>query len=923
MQGLIRVAPLGVLVLVVIGCQAGEASGAPPAAPVNFQRQVRPILSENCFLCHGPDKGTRMADVRLDIREGAFAKRKDGVIVVPGKPDESLLIKRVLSDNPAYRMPPTFSHKTLTAEQKDILRRWVQEGAPWKDHWAFVAPVRPPLPPVKDGDWVRNPIDSFILAKLEANGLQPAPEADRRTLIRRATLDLTGLPPTPAEVEAFVKDRSAHAYEKVVDRLLASPHYGEQRAHYWLDAARYADTQGLHIDNYREMWPYRDWVIGAFNRNLSFDEFTIEQIAGDLLPNATLDQKIASGFERCNVTTNEGGSIPAEVEAMYAKDRADTTGTVWLGLTVGCATCHDHKFDPIRQKDYYALTSFFRNTTQYPLDGNVPDTPPTVFVPDAQDRERWDELNAQRAKLESGLSTERVASNPEFETWLRSPARMAITSPFTSEQLLAIDVNSNKAVNSDAAVNSDKGVQAIRNGQAEAVALPNGVTRGDGPPGAGAALHFGKESSVTLPNIPEIDSDKPFTVSTWVLMPPKVDSYVFASQFDSKKEGDSTKEWGWSVGLSSFNGEPAQPSIRLQGSDGKYIIAHASPEYGLKPSNWYHLTFTYDGSRSRKGLSVYLNGNLVPSYGDGADLAPLDTSIRTTSPLKLGTHDKQFFENGAMADFRVLNRRVDEQDAKLLYAADMLSAAARKDVPDLSEVSRQAFLTYYTEEVNPATKQTVAQLHAVDAERFQIARRSAVTFVQQERTDTQPVAHVLYRGLYDQMREEVHPSVPAILPPMPASFPRNRLGLAKWLVEPANPLTARVTVNRFWEEIFGTGIVKTAEDFGSQGEPPSHQELLDWLAVDFRESGWDVKRLIRLMVTSAAYRQSGATTPTKLEKDLDNRLLSRGPRYRMDAEMVRDYALDVSGLLSSENRGPEREAISAAESLGNGSDGCE
>ncbi|HEX4227701.1 MAG TPA: DUF1553 domain-containing protein [Bryobacteraceae bacterium] len=890
MLGSIRGISFGVLLIAIIGSEPGEAADSPSQPLVNFQRQVRPILSENCFLCHGPDKGTRMADVRLDIREGAFAKRKDGVIVVPGKPDDSLMIKRIMSTNPGYRMPPTFSHRSLTAEQKEILRRWVEEGAPWKDHWAFVAPVRPPLPAVKDASWVRNPIDAFILAKLEANGLEPAPEAGRRTLIRRVTLDLIGLPPTPAEVDAFVKDRSPKAYEKVVDRLLASPHYGEQRAHYWLDAARYADTQGLHIDNYREMWPYRDWVIGAFNRNLPFDEFTIEQIAGDLLPNATLDQKIASGFERCNVTTNEGGFIPAEAEAMYAKDRADTTGTVWLGLTVGCATCHDHKFDPISQKDYYSLTSFFRNTTQYALDGNVPDTPPTVIVPPEEDRARWQELNAERANLEGSIDKVQVASNPDFESWLRSPARGQIVTPFASAQLLALDL--------------EKGEHAIRNGQAEPVSLPEGVTRGEGPSGVGAALHFGKEASLTMPNVPEIDSDKPFTVSTWVWMPAKVGSYVFASQFDSKKEGDSRKEWGWSVGVRSDNGQASQPYIRLQGGDGKYITAQPSPEYGLKPSTWYHLTFTYDGSRSRNGLNVYLNGELVPSYGDGADLAPLESSIRTTSPLQLGKQDNRFFEDGALTGFRILNQRIDEQDAKLLFVGDVVQAAARKDIGDLSEASRQALLTYYTAEVNPATKHGVAQLHAVDAERYQIARRSAVTFVQQERTDTQPVAHVLYRGLYDQMRDEVHPNVPAILPPMPASYPRNRLGLAKWLVEPSNPLTARVTVNRFWEEIFGTGIVKTAEDFGSQGDPPSHPELLDWLAVDFRESGWDVKRLMRLMVTSAAYRQSGATTPEKLEKDLDNRLLSRGPRYRMDAEMIRDYALDVSGLLVPKIGGP-------------------
>ncbi|HEY3936356.1 MAG TPA: DUF1549 domain-containing protein, partial [Bryobacteraceae bacterium] len=433
-----------------------------------------------------------MADVRLDNREGAFATRKDGTIIVPGKPDESLLIKRVLSDNPAYRMPPVFAHKTLTAAQKDILKRWVAQGAPWKEHWAFVAPVRPPVPEVKDSGWVRNPIDRFILAKLEANHLQPAPEADRRELIRRASLDLTGLPPTPPEVEAFVKDRSPNAYEKVVDRLLASPHYGEHLAHYWLDAARYADTQGLHIDNYREMWPYRDWVIKAFNHNMPFDQFTVDQLAGDLLPNATLDQKIASGFERCNVTTNEGGSIPAEVEAMYARDRADTMGTVWLGLTVGCATCHDHKFDPIAQKEMYALTSFFRNTTQYPLDGNVPDTPPIVTVPPDQDRQKWDELQKRRANLKQTLSTAETGPNAAFETWLRSPERRQIATPFASSQLLDVSLSSETHI--------------IRNGQSEDLTLPTGVTLGDGPSGVGKALHFGKESALKLPNIPQIDT---------------------------------------------------------------------------------------------------------------------------------------------------------------------------------------------------------------------------------------------------------------------------------------------------------------------------------------------------------------------------------------------------------------------------------
>ena len=869
--------------------EAAEPSSNAPL--VNFQRQVRPILSDNCFLCHGPDKGTRMANLRLDIREGAFETRKNGSVIVAGKPDESLLIKRIFSDDASYRMPPVFAHKTLTAEQKNTLRRWIEQGAQWKDHWAFIAPVRPPLPAVKDAAWVRNPIDNFILAKLEANQLQPAEEADRRTLIRRVTLDLTGLPPAPAEVEAFVKDRSPHAYEKVVDRLLASPHYGEQFAHYWLDAARYADTQGLHIDNYREMWPYRDWVIKAFNRNMPFDEFTVEQLAGDLLPNATLDQKIASGFQRCNVTTNEGGSIPAEVEAMYARDRADTTGTVWMGLTIGCATCHDHKFDPIAQKEMYAMTAFFRNTTQYALDGNVPDTPPIVTVPPDADRAKWDELQTLRANLKAALAATQSGSNAGFESWLRSPARRQIGSPFASSTLVDLNLADSP--------------QITHNGQTETVALPAEVTLGDGPPGVGKALHFAKEGAVKLPNVPEIDTDKPFTVATWVQIPKVTQGFPIASQLESKKEGDATKEWGWSVKVSQGNTEPAVFEIMLEGRDEKYISSQLAPNYGLQPNTWYHVIFTYDGSRRGRGFRIYINGNAVPSYGTGEDIAPLETSIQTsTAPLMLGSRGKQFLEGGAVTGFRVLNRRIDEQDAQLLFAQDRVKAAASKDIPDLSELDRQALLTYYTAQEDPAAKETVAKLHEVDAARHEIASRSAVTFVQQERMDSQPTAHVLYRGLYDQMREEVHPNVPAVLPPMPQSLPRNRLGLAQWLVDPINPLTARVTVNRFWQQVFGTGLVKTAEDFGSQGEPPSHPELLDWLAVEFRESGWDVKKTMRLLVTSATYRQAAVATPEKIEHDHDNRLLSRGPRYRMDAEMVRDYALAVSGLLVPKIGGP-------------------
>jgi len=797
-----------------------------------------------------------MADLRLDVKEGAFAERKNGIPIVPGKPDESLLIKRIFSDNPGFRMPPVFSHKTLTTEQKETLRNWIAQGAQWKQHWSFVPPVRAPLPPVKETAWVKTPIDQFLLARLEAEGLTPNAEADSRTLIRRVTLDLTGLPPAPEEVEAFVKDKSPKAYEKVVDRLLASPRYGEHRARYWLDAARYADSQGLHIDNYREMWPYREWVINAFNSNMPFDKFTIEQLAGDLLPNATLEQKIASGFHRCNVTTNEGGSIPAEVEAMYAKDRADTTGIVWLGLTVGCATCHNHKFDPIAQKEYYSLTSFFRNTTQLALDGNVPDTPPTVVVPRQEDWKRWTDLSVERANLREAIAKRQTASDnqSQFDSWLKSAPK----SPDSATIQWPTD-------------------------------LPKGVTVGDGPPTIdqaprdnNKALHFEKDTFLEVPS-PAVEVDKPFTVAAWVYVPKGKGSFTVASQL----AGEKSKRHGWylSVNGGELEVNGRAPELRLVAETGEHLSARPAADYELKPETWYHLQFTYDGSRSRKGLSLFVNGVFVPTYGTGSDNKPLNESIAAPAKLK--------FEGSAVARFKLLPIHEDEVQAEMVYAAER---AALGDHDGLRKL--------YTYSADPIASKAVARLHEVDAERTAIARRGAITFVMQERTDTVPTAHVLFRGQYDQMRDEVHPGVPAVLPPMSASMPRNRLGLAEWIVDPANPLPARVTVNRFWQELFGTGIVKTAEDFGAQGEPPSHPELLDWLALEFRDSGWDVKKLFRLMVMSAAYRQSAVSSPEKIAKDPDNRLLARGPRFRMDAEMVRDCALAASGLLRPEIGGP-------------------
>ena len=780
---------------------------ATPLLAVDFQRDVRPILSDACFQCHGPDSGSRMAGLRLDTREGAFAR-----VIVPGKPAESPLYQRITQPNAALRMPPLASHKVLSEAQKTTLKTWIEQGAPWKEHWAFRAPLKAAIPAGQ------HPIDYFARAKLRAEGLTPAAEAGRRTLARRLALDLTGLPPEPRDVEAFVADASANAYEKLVDKYLASPRYGEHRARYWLDAARYADTHGIHVDNYREMWPYRDWVIAAFNKNMPFDQFTVEQIAGDMLPNRTLDQQIASGFHRCGISTNEAGIIVDEVEAIYAKDRVDTTGTVFLGLTLGCATCHDHKFDPLSQKDFYSMAAFFRNTTQNTMDDNIPDTPPIVVVPREEDRARWAALNQELAAVKARQGALRAATRPVPKD-LHSPIESA----------------------------------------AEVFSMRKEV-------------RFKKGEFLTLPNQRVFDADKAFSIATRIYFPEGEDSYAVASQNDPDKKG-----MGWLIEIGA-----RVANFRLTGDDGKSMTVRAAHMEQMKQGSWNHLTVSYDGSREQAGLRLYLNGRVIPLQGGGDINTKLTGSISTDKPLLLGKERLRGFEGGAISEFDIFSRVITAEEASLLNAWPNADGTL-------------TYLTLFDAEYRGLTARTAA----LNEEARQIRKRGAVTLVMQERTDRKPVANILHRGMYDAPREEVPANVPAVLPGMDARLPKNRLGLAKWLVDPANPLVARVAINRFWQEVFGTGIVKTAEDFGSQGTPPSHPELLDWLAVEFRESGWNVKGMLRLMVTSAAYRQAAVTTPEKGKRDPENRLLSRGPRFRMDGEVVRDSALSAGGLLDA------------------------
>ena len=849
-------------------------------AAVDFQREVRPILSDACFHCHGPDKNTRMAGLRLDTREGAFAERKSGVPIAAGKPAESLIIQRITHEQKARRMPPESSHKTLTPKQIDTLKRWVAEGAKWKEHWAFTAPVRPQPPAVISKTWAKTPIDRFILAKLEKQALTPSTPADRRTLIRRVTLDLTGLPPSPKDVEAFVADTNPNAYENLVDRLLASDKWGEHRGRYWLDAARYADTHGLHIDNYRAMWPYRDWVIKAFNQNMPFDQFTVEQIAGDLLPNPTMDQLVATGFHRCNITTNEGGVIPEEVEAIYAKDRVDTTGTVFLGLTVGCATCHDHKFDPISQKDFYSMAAFFRNTTQNALDGNISDTPPIIVVPAEKDRGRWLQIAEEESKLKERMNKTRADSAADFAKWLDEEARPKITGPSDpADEFFALNIHDSVAA-------------TFKNRPLD-TKLPEGATLGEGHIPNRKALGFTGKASLEFPNIDLLAADRPFTLAAWVQVPKGEDPYVVVSQTDpaSKFRGLALEIVG------------RRPTLRISSQPNRTLNLRTGINDRLKPGSWVHLAATYDGSREPAGFSLFVNGKstLVEGRSDQEDIKG---DFRTFAPLRIANDGrKKYFDGGAIADLRVFTRALTEEEMQVVSSWPVIDNAREKATAALTAAEKEALQNYFLQREYGDYQSVVDEYQTLQDERRAIAKRGTVTHVQHERPE-QPFAHILNRGMYDQPKEKVEPAVPSALPPMPASFPRNRLGLAKWLVDESNPVMARVTVNRFWQEVFGTGLVKTSEDFGSQGEGPSHPELLDWLAVEFRESGWDVKKLFKQMVMSAAYRQSARVTPLKLEKDPDNRLLSRGPRFRMDAEMVRDTALAASGLLVDKIGGP-------------------
>jgi hypothetical protein len=847
----------------------------PPARRVEYNRDVRPILAENCFACHGADSAARKADLRLDQSEGA---RK--AAIVPGKPEESPLVERIFSSDDGEMMPPPKIKKTLTAAQKETLKRWIAQGAEYQPHWSFIAPKRPTLPKVSNEQWVKTPVDRFILKGLDDAKLTPASEADRRTLARRAALDFTGLPPEPADVERFVADSSPDAYENYLDRLLASPHWGEHRARFWLDAARYADTHGIHFDNFREIWSYRDWVTAAFNANQPFNVFGVEQLAGDLLANPTLEQRIATGFHRCNITTNEGGVIPEEYKVLYARDRTETTGSVFMGLTVGCAVCHDHKYDPISMREFYSMSAFFNNTTQEVMDGNIKDTPPIVPVPRKEDRAKWDEVKKKIDGQNAVLAKMKTDKAPAYEKWLAAvkPAQLTDLSPDDGLKLFAW-------------LNEGSGglLHTIQNGKPRTVPVPAKASWSNTTFNS-KGLTLKADGPVVFENAGDFEKDQSFSVASWVRVGRPGQTGGLIAKMDEAKD-----YIGWDVYVENE----------------RFVvhIVHKWPVNAIRVATmntfetrqWRHVALSYNGSGKAAGVRLYVDGQLQPLT---VSHDTLTGSIKNTVPVKLGQrHQGQKLDGVALSDFRVYDRTLSETEAARLAsipkALAVLNTAKDKRKPE----QNQYLFDWYLATLDKDYLKVLAESTNLRNEESRLRAAGTIAHVMAEKNEA-AAAFLLYRGEYDKRRDPVKPAIPASLPAMPKDLPNNRLGLARWLFRDEHPLTARVAVNRFWQEMFGNGLVRTAGDFGVSGELPSHPELLDWLAVDFRESGWDVKRLFKMIAMSATYRQSAQTTPEKLKADPDNRLLSRSPRYRMDAEMVRDYALAVSGLLVRKLGGP-------------------
>lgn len=814
---------------------AGNVTTAAEPVRVNFSRDILPILSDNCFACHGPDQNQRKADLRLDTRDGAL--RTKSPIIVPGKSGESDLYLRVTSDDKEEVMPPPKSNRKLTPRQIELLKLWIDDGAVWGKHWAYEAPQRPQPPEVKNPAWQKNPIDRFVLARLEQEGLQPAPPAPKETFMRRVTLDLTGLPPTLEEIGVFIHDDSEKSYETLVDRLLNSPRYGERMAWEWLDAARYADTNGYQGDPTRSMWYWRDWVIEALNWNMPFDQFTIEQLAGDLLPNPTRSQLIATGFHRNHMINGEGGRIAEESRVDYVQDRVETTGTVWMGLTFNCCRCHDHKFDPFAQREYYQLAAYFNSIDESGGTDAYPQAQPLLAMATPEQEARMVELKVREAAASKerdaveqklrGVQVEWekiLAGNggkPAQPEWVAlAPEELASEGGATLAKVAdnAILVSGQNPPQDSFTISAKIKPQEITGIRIEA--LPDSSLVNSGPGRADNGNFVLTEFKVLL-------DGKPIGLTA-------ISADFEQSGFPVTGAVDGKNESGWAVASEFGKAHTALFEAKLPAATN-----------GAERAVTIRLEF-----RSPHASHVLGKFRISATSSPAATFRPIPENIRAIAALNLDQRNDG--QKKELTDYYLNNNAEFAEAKRTADGARQAREQAEKEIP----------------------KTMILRDRAQPRETF-----------------------ILIRGAYDKFGDKVTHGVPAILPALSADAAPNRLALARWIVSPDHPLTARVTVNRYWQLFFGNGLVKTAEDFGVQGEKPSHPELLDWLAREFIESGWNVKQFHKLIVMSATYRQSSKVAPAMIERDPENRLLARGPRYRLPSWMIRDQALAASGLL--------------------------
>jgi hypothetical protein len=811
-------------------------------AEVEFNRDIRPILSDYCFKCHGPDGANRQAELRLDLREDAIRSEEGkSAAIVPGDPGRSEIVRRMLAHDSDEVMPPASEPKKLSLQQIELIKAWIEEGAKYQLHWAYSSLQPVAIPNVSNTEKVQNSIDLFIQSRLEREGFEPSNDADRSTLIRRVTLDLTGLPPTTHEVDDFLADRSPDAYEKVVDRLLNSVHYGERMAVDWLDAARYADTNGYQVDRDREVFAWRDWVIHAFNANLPFDQFTLEQFAGDLLPDATLTQKIATGFHRNHMMNEEGGIIPDEFLAEYLADRVETTAAVWLGQTFNCTRCHDHKYDPFTQRDFYSMKAFF-NSVPEPGRGfyersHRESNPPFLSLPSDEQREMAESYEQQIQEGKEALSKLPSVSEDRVREWAshaaKEPIRWSSVSNLSSNGSHAEDRN-------------------------------NGGNRSESnatPPALRVDPNGGRAVAITVRATPSSKSVTAFQIS-----------------FTSTDEANTPRWQEIQAFLKPKEGKRIPIALRPRVSADSIALTELDKLFDEDSK-----TFLPIGFKKNRSVSAVFEFESAWNAESEAGLFELDLRFSTMkSPISIGVS-------------------TTDQSTEWLVPTSLSSAISKS--PSEWSVDDKKKLTEHLQSMSIEYRSLSSRLALLEANLKKLRSEIPTTLVMSE-MDKPRSTHILMRGAYDKPTDEVVAASPSILPPMRTEWPRNRLGLAKWLVDRDNPLTARVTVNRYWQSVFGTGLVRTSEDFGSQGELPSHPDLLDWLSVRFMESGWDVKAMMRLLVTSHTYRQSSRRSDASMLRDPDNRLLSHGPRFRLQAEFVRDQALAVCGLLVGNVGGP-------------------